>query len=373
MTKINDQARADIVKYIVDAIEDTVNEEKVITLSCEIKVNRTLKSCDECAGNICAPQEPRQDHKKIKLGKLLSVINNPVIQVANFLKVIGRTLDVVKKISDKVLGKLKGITSKIEDTLKKAGEKIFGKVISEVGSFGKKVGKEAARFGKKIGKFVKKIGGKVKSTIKKVGGAIKKVRVGIKKIGSKIGSHVKRLGKGVAKIGRNIGRGVAKITKKVGHGIRKFGRGVKKTGKKIWKGIKKIFGKRSTRHLIAKRCVNSCPVCDILDTTKHTEEQIVGKICGLSFVRRQKQLYEKVRGLEDTYTYIVSNAPIVTKVEYETSSIVIVHGKLAFKKSFITYQTNKIKKRFQFSGLFEISNIDGMAIKISKDIIYKML
>ncbi|XP_076076101.1 uncharacterized protein LOC143046950 [Mytilus galloprovincialis] len=362
---INDQARADIVDYIVDEIDATVDEEKVLTLSCETKVNQTIRSCDECAGNICAAVEHTQKHKKINLGKLLSVINNPVIKVANLMKVIGKTLDVVKKISDKVLRKLKGITTKVENVLKKAGEKIFGKAISEVASFGKKVGKEAARFGKRIGKTVRRIGGKVKSTVKKV-------RVGIKKIGSKIGSHVKRLGKGVGKIGRNIGRGVAKITKKVGRGIKKFGQGVKKTGKKVWKKIKKIFGKRSTRHLIEKRCVSSCPVCDKLDKDIFTDEQIVGKICGASFVSRQKQLYEKVRGLEDTYNYIVSNAPVVTKVEYETSSIIIVNGKLAFKKSFVTYQTNKIKRRSQLSGLFEISNIDGMAIKISKEILMKI-
>ncbi|VDH98836.1 Hypothetical predicted protein [Mytilus galloprovincialis] len=311
---INDQARADIVDYIVEEIDATVEEEKVLTRSCETKVNQTIKSCDECAGNICAAVELRQERKKIDLRKLLSVVHKPVILVA---------------------------------------------------SLGKKVAKEAARFGKRIGKVVNRIGDKVKSTVKKV-------RVGIKKIGSKIGSHVKRFGKGIAKIGKNIGRGVAKITKKVGRGIKKFGQGVKKTGKKVWKKIKKIFGKRSTRHLIEKRCVSSCPVCDKLDKEIFTDEQIVGKICGASFVSRQKQLYEKVRGLEDTYNYIVSNAPVVTKVEYETSSIIIVNGKLAFKKSFVTYQTNKINRRFQLSGLFEISNIDGMAVIISKDILKKM-
>lgn len=51
---INDQARVDIVNYIVDEIDATVDEDKVITLSCETKVNRTIKSCDECSGNICA-------------------------------------------------------------------------------------------------------------------------------------------------------------------------------------------------------------------------------------------------------------------------------------------------------------------------------
>ncbi|CAG2224994.1 unnamed protein product [Mytilus edulis] len=265
---INDQARADIVDYIVDEIDATVDEEKVLTLSCETKVNQTIRSCDECAGNICAAV------------KVTKCDQQPCYTSSEFNEGYWKTLDVVKKISDKVLGKLKGITTKVENVLKKAGEKIFGKTISEVASFGKKVGKEAARFGKRIGKVVKRIGGE------------------------------------------------------------------------------EIFGKRSTRHLIEKRCVSSCPVCDKLDKGIFTDEQIVGKICGANFVSRQKQLYVKVRSLEDTYNYIVSNAPVVTKVEYETSSIIIVNGKLAFKKSFVTYQTNKIKRRFQLSGLFEISNID---------------
>ncbi|XP_052068502.1 uncharacterized protein LOC127707779 [Mytilus californianus] len=343
---INDQTSADILNYIVDEIKDTADEEQILTQSCETKVNGTIKACDECHGNICAqdPEIPRPD-----IGKLLTVIK-PVPEIAKF-----------------------------------------------IGKIGKKVGKEAARFGKKIGKFFKKIGGGVGRTIKKVGGVLNKVKGGIKKIGSKIGSHVKRLGKGVAKIGRNIGRGVGRIGKnivrgvgrigkKIGRGVGRFGKnigrglgrfgkkvghGIKRTGKKIWGGIKKLFGKRSTRHLIAKRCVHSCPVCNVLDTNKNTEEQIVGKICGSSFVSRQKQIFDKVRGLEDTYNYIIDK-PVVTKVEYETSSIVVVGGKMAFKKSFITFQTDKIKKRFQLSGLFQFSNIDDMAIKISKDVLAKM-
>ncbi|VDH98835.1 Hypothetical predicted protein [Mytilus galloprovincialis] len=296
---------------------------------------------------------------------------------------------------------------------------------------GKRIGQEAARFGKKIGKVLQKLGGGVGRTIRKVGGVLKKVRGGIKKIGSKVGSHVKRLGKGVARvgnhigqgvgrigkhigkgvgrisknivrgvgtigksivrgvgtigksigrgvgrIGKNIGRGVGRIGKNIGRGVGRFGKkvghGIKKTGKKIWSGFKKLFGKRSTRHLIAKRCVHSCPVCDVLDTNKNTDEQIVRNICGSDFVSRQQKVFDKVRGLEDTYNYIVDQ-PVVTKVEYETSSLIVAGGKMAFKKSFVTFQTDKIKKRFQLSGIFEFSNIEDMAIKISKEILAKML
>lgn len=54
---INNQTSAVIRNYIKDYIKDKEDEEKVLTQSCETKVNRTLdmlESCDECKGNICA-------------------------------------------------------------------------------------------------------------------------------------------------------------------------------------------------------------------------------------------------------------------------------------------------------------------------------
>ncbi|VDH98831.1 Hypothetical predicted protein [Mytilus galloprovincialis] len=386
---INDQTSTVIFDYIVAEINNTVDVEKVLTQSCDNKVNQTLKSCDECIKDICAqvPEISRPDSEHLLRPNpemFPQMINIPIPDIAKFIKKIG-----------------------------------------------KRIGQEAARFGKKIGKVLQKLGGGVGRTIRKVGGVLKKVRGGIKKIGSKVGSHVKRLGKGVARvgnhigqgvgrigkhigkgvgrisknivrgvgtigksigrgvgrigknigrgvgrIGKNIGRGVGRIGKNIGRGVGRFGKkvghGIKKTGKKIWSGFKKLFGKRSTRHLIAKRCVHSCPVCDVLDTNKNTDEQIVRNICGSDFVSRQQKVFDKVRGLEDTYNYIVDQ-PVVTKVEYETSSLIVAGGKMAFKKSFVTFQTDKIKKRFQLSGIFEFSNIEDMAIKISKEILAKML
>ncbi|XP_063446969.1 uncharacterized protein LOC134726494 [Mytilus trossulus] len=397
---INVQTSAVLFDYIVAKINDTVDEEKVFTQSCDTKVNQTLKSCDECLRNVCeqVPEisRPDSEHSLSPNPEMFpQMINIPIPDIAKLIKEIG-----------------------------------------------KRVGHEAARFGKKIGKVLQKLGGGVGRTIRKVGGVLTKVRGGIKKIGSKVGSHVKRLGKGVARvgnhigqgvgrigkhigksvgrisknivrgvgtigknigrrvgsIGKNIGRGVGRIGKNIGRGVgrigkniargvgrfgknigrgvgrlgKKVGHGIKNTGKKIWSGFKKIFGKRSTRHLIAKRCVHSCPVCDVLDTTKNTDEQIVRNICGSDFVSRQQQVFDKVRGFEDTYNYIVDQ-PVVTKVEYDTSSLIVASGKMAFKKSFVTFQTDKIKKRFQLSGIFEFSNIEDMAIQISKDILAKML
>ncbi|CAG2213223.1 unnamed protein product [Mytilus edulis] len=375
---INDQTSAVLFDYIIAEINDTVDEEKVLTQSCDTKVNQTLKSCDECIRNVCE-QVPEI---------LVSTPGSENWPRPNPTRLPGL---IITRNPDKA------------------------KVINMIKEIGKSVGQEAARFGKKIGKVLLKIGGGVGRTIRKVEGVLNKVRGGIKKIGSKVGSHVKRLGKGVTRVGKHIGQGVGRIGKHIGQGVgrlgknivrgvgtigknigrgvgrigktigrgvgrisKNIGRGVGRIGKNIGRGVgrfgknigRELFGKRSTRHLIAKRCVHSCPVCDEL--TKNTDEQIVGNICGSDFVSRQEKMFDKVRGLEDTYNYIVDQ-PVVTKMEYETSSLIVVGGKMAFKKSFVTFQTDKIKKRFQLSGILEFSDIEDMVIKISKDILAKML
>ncbi|XP_063447499.1 uncharacterized protein LOC134727041 isoform X2 [Mytilus trossulus] len=358
---INVQTSAVLFDYIVAKINDTVDEEKNLTQSCDTKVNQTLKSCDECLRNGCeqVPEISRPDSEHLlrpnpEMFPLM--INTPIPDIAKLIKEIG-----------------------------------------------KRVGHEAARFGKKIGKVLQKLGGGVGRTIRKVGGVLKKVRGGIKKIGSKVGSHVKRLGKGVARVGNHIGQGVGRIGKHIGKSVgrisknivrgvgsigknigrrvgsigKNIGRGVGRIGKNIGQGVGRIgkniargvgrFGKNIGRGVgrLGKKVGHGI---------KNTGKKIWSgfKICGSDFVSRQQHIFDKVGGLEDTYNYIVDQ-PVVTKVEYETSSLIVAGGKMAFKKSFVTFQTDKIKKRFQLSGIFEFSNIEDMAINISKEILAKML
>ncbi|XP_076073684.1 uncharacterized protein LOC143045217 [Mytilus galloprovincialis] len=152
---------------------------------------------------------------------------------------------------------------------------------------------------------------------------------------------------------------------------KKIGKGAENTGKKVWGGIKSIFGKRSTRHL-NKRCANSCPQCDRLNTNKNKDDKVILSICGSNFVTNQKKTTTRIKDLKALYSFILSKNSIVLKVEYEKKSVLFTGGKVEFKTSFITFQTGKTKQRFKLPGMFVISDINRMSMKISQEVFSRM-
>jgi hypothetical protein len=54
--------------------------------------------------------------------------------------------------------------------------------------------------------------------------------------------------------------------------------------------------------------------------------------------------------------------------EINEATGVFENGSLLFKKSFVAYTVGKAYKRFRLSGNFDIADIDGMGVEISKQV-----
>jgi hypothetical protein len=54
--------------------------------------------------------------------------------------------------------------------------------------------------------------------------------------------------------------------------------------------------------------------------------------------------------------------------EFDQATGVFENGSFLFKKSFVTYTVGKASKRFRLSGNFDIADIDGMGVEISKQV-----
>lgn len=60
------------------------------------------------------------------------------------------------------------------------------------------------------------------------------------------------------------------------------------------------------------------------------------------------------------------------QVEYEKKSVLFKDGKVEFKTSFVTFQNGKRRQRFKLPGMFVISDINGMSLKISQEVFRRM-
>ena len=72
--------------------------------------------------------------------------------------------------------------------------------------------------------------------------------------------------------------------------------------------------------------------------------------------------------LTTTHWHINQRYFFSLQFEFDEATGVFENGSLLFKKSFVTYTVGKASKRFRLSGNFDIADIDGMGVEISKQV-----
>lgn len=295
---------------IVHQLNQTVNIQDTLKHQCEVKINSSIDQCNACA----------QSHNTAPpsgvLGVLLPTLLQPVVSAAKLVKDIEGSLEsAVHVLGDKTTDFVKDVGS----VAKHAGDSL----IDGVSDITNDALKGLAHFGDQLANLAGDLGHGLEHA-------------------------VSDLGSGTADLGQNLVHGLDNIGEQLAHGaqgaidgVSHLGHEIEHAGSSVGHAITDIG--HSIGHIFGKRSV--CPICDTLNTKTRTPDDILLDVCGSDEIHRQRDataLLTKMKSIYDTAVH----KPIITKVEYDPTSIDVTNG-VAFKTVYVTYTITSESTRYQ--------------------------
>ncbi|XP_060080105.1 uncharacterized protein LOC132559495 [Ylistrum balloti] len=326
--------RKKLMFLIVRQLNDTVEIQDSLKHQCEVKINQSIDSCNACA----------KSHNTVPptgvLGVVLPALMKPVVLAAGVVKDIEGSLEsAVNVLGDKTTDFVKDVGS----VAKNAGESL----IDGVSDITSDALKGLTHFGDQLAGLAGDLGHGLET-------AVNGLESGTLDFGNSIANGLDNIGEQLAHGAQGALDGVNHL----GHEIEHAGSSVGHAISDIGHAIGGIFGKRSV-----------CPTCDILDTNSRTTDEILNDICGADEIHRQQAataLLTKMKAIYDTAV----NKAIVTKVEYDPTSIDVTNG-VAFKTVYVTYTITSTSTRYQSTVPLRITNLPVTGDALGEEIFGK--
>ncbi|XP_033753099.1 uncharacterized protein LOC117336593 [Pecten maximus] len=309
-TSLDKLVRKKLMFMIVNQLNETVEIQDSLKHQCEVKINSSIDQCNACAKsqNTAPPTGV--------LGAVLPTLMKPVVLAAGVVKDIEGSLEsAVSVLGDKTTDFVKDVGS----VAKHAGDSL----IDGVSDITNDALHGLTHFGDELAGLAGDLGHGLES-------AVHGLESGTLDFGNAIAGGLDNIGEQLAHSAQGALDGVNHL----GHQIEHAGSSVGHAISNIGHAIGGIFGKRS-----------ACPICDTLNTKARTPDDILNDVCGANEIHRQRAATALLTKMKAIYDTAVSK-PIVTKVEYDPTSIDVTSG-VAFKTVYVTYTITSTSTRYQ--------------------------
>ncbi|XP_060080110.1 uncharacterized protein LOC132559501 [Ylistrum balloti] len=313
-------ARKKLMFLIVQKLNETIEIQDSLKHQCDLKINQSIEECNACARseNITKPASV--------LGSVLPSLMNPIILVAGVVKDIEGSMDnAVNVLGDKTSDFIKDVGS----VAKTAGDSL----IDGVSDVNNDILEGLSTFQDLLTSLVTDLGHGLTANVHSSDSGGIDFGNSVDSSLDNFGDHLSQVAQSDIDSESHLGHETDHDGNSIGHAFTDLGH-----------ANGGVFGKRSV-----------CSVCDKVNATTRTSDEILKDVCGEDEIHRQRAATAFLSKMQTFYDTAVSKA-IVTKVEYDPTSIDVTNG-VAFKTVYVNYTIASTPTRYQSTVPLRITNL----------------
>lgn len=316
--------RQRLLFMVVDHINDSISAQRQMQNDCISLVNHTVDNCQSCKVHLFLDGNP--------LEQVIPIVYESAVSALELLNDIANTvatpesIEFLGKQATKLANDIGSVAENVGNSLLGGAESALYSSIGGLKDFGDTVTSLTSTIGNTLnslaGSLDHVVTDQIEGSLSHVGSG---VVTGVKDTWNNIAS-------GATDVANSLSSGVKGAVSTIGGGISSIGH-----------SLSHVFGRKRS----------ACSDCDKINSSNITE--IIFNVCGPGFIRRQKNVLDKILHMRDVYSAAV-NSTIIQKVEYDPTSIDVTHG-VQFQVAFITYTINGQSRRYRLALPFRLTDL----------------
>lgn len=344
-TDIDIEARKEILLEIVTKINETVKSQRALITGCEVKINTTIDDCNACRADLCTPSIPIEQAVFLWIA---TGVNVPIVLAGTVIEDAGEWF----KDSGDWFGD-------------RAGEyaKNLGSTATNIGNILSQGGQDILS---SLADDFKNLGNDLESTANKIEKALEDPLGGFLGLGNGFSNLDTLIGNALSDVENTLNNVLGSL-ENFGNDVKDFFAGIFGRRRKRFARLRQKLRQRMNRDWnirqqmsrsmnVDRRCVNSCPVCEPLDTDKYTVDEITEAVCGADSVTSRKEAIADLAWLkaQTSYTYYGVNITLI-ELDYGPTSFSINLDTGSAKFAISYYTTDDLVRR-QYGSVLDMSN-----------------